>query len=372
MKRDELSQMKLEALRTLAAERGVPNARALGKSELVDALAAPEAPEAPAHATGARIAAGAQRTAASAHETGARIAAGAETASDDTTRRPRRPSRGGFDVPSSTVHPHADELETLTMARLYAAEGQLDRAIEIYEKLHALDGADEEVRAALHDLRGRRDPQPAPRPSAPSAPSSSAPHRPQEPLGMLDFEELPETYGVDECELLCKDPSTVFVYWEVTDGGLMSARAQLGPAAGTARLVLRLFTTADGGDRQHHDVDLNWNHGRRYVPSPLPGAQLRVAIGLLSLEGYFASITHSSLVRVPPRDPAPPGPVEWMEVVPGKSRGREREPLVLVRRGHEHAERGPGGFGPEPGAGPSSPARTPGGSSGSGSGGGRR
>src|SRR5207302_4642822 len=51
----------------------------------------------------------------------------------DKGKRKRGPSRAGFDVPSSTVHPHADELETLTMARLYAAEGQLDRALEIYE-----------------------------------------------------------------------------------------------------------------------------------------------------------------------------------------------------------------------------------------------
>ena len=60
---------------------------------------------------------------------------------------------------------------------------------------------------------------------------------------MLDFEELPESYGVDECEVLYKDPFWVFAYWEVTDGGLGAARAQLGQSADGARLVLRLFTT---------------------------------------------------------------------------------------------------------------------------------
>jgi hypothetical protein len=165
---------------------------------------------------------------------------------------------------------------------------------------------------------------------------------PSEPIGMLDFEELPETYGVDECEVLFKDPFWVFAYWEVTEGGISSARAQLGQSAQSSKLVMRMFTTvpgAEGVDRQIADVDLPWNHGRRYLSAPKPGAHLRVAVGLLSGEGYFAPIAHSSLVRVPPAEPQP-GPVEWMEVVPQRTRGRQKEPLVVVRRGAGHDERG--------------------------------
>ncbi|HWE28640.1 MAG TPA: DUF4912 domain-containing protein, partial [Polyangia bacterium] len=165
---------------------------------------------------------------------------------------------------------------------------------------------------------------------------------PQEPVGMLDFEELPETYGVDECEVLFKDPFWVFAYWEVTEGGISSARAQLGQSAQSSKLVMRMFTTVpgpEGVDRQIADIDLPWNHGRRYMQAPKPGAHLRVAVGLLSGEGYFAPIAHSSLVRVPPAEPQP-GPVEWMEVVPERTRGRQRSPLVVVRRGAGHDERG--------------------------------
>ena len=46
-----------------------------------------------------------------------------------------------------------------------------------------------------------------------------------------------------------------------------------------------------------HDIDLHSHHGRRYLPSVKPGAHLRVAVGLLSTEGYFAPIAHSSLQR---------------------------------------------------------------------------
>jgi hypothetical protein len=339
MNKEQLLQLKLEALRTLAIERGILNAAALTRIDLITRL----------------------------------------TDEDGPALRTARPERSGFDVPSSTVHPHMDELETLTMARLYAAEGQIGRAIEIYDKLHALDPDDEEVRAALLALRERVKPTPPPTPAparpeaeTPPAPSPAAHSLPSEPHGMLDLEELPETYGVDECELLYKDPLWVFVYWEVTEQGLAGARAQLGPSASSARLVLRLFSTL-GNDRHLQDVDLNWNHGRRYFQTPQPGAHLRAAVGLLSLEGYFAPIAHSSLSRLPPVDQAPEGPVDWMEVVPGKTRGKDREPLVLVRRGHDHAERGARPQGGEerahePGA-PSSGRWNPGSGSGSPTGG---
>ncbi|MGZ3442547.1 MAG: DUF4912 domain-containing protein, partial [Polyangia bacterium] len=135
-------------------------------------------------------------------------------------------------------------------------------------------------------------------------------------------------------------------------------------SAQSSKLVLRLFTTVpgpEGVDRQIQDVDLPWNHGRRYMQAPKAGAHLRVAVGLLSGEGYFAPIAHSSLVRVPPAEPQP-GEVEWMEVVPPKTRGRQREPLVVVRRGGGHDERGvksPDGFGPDDRGG-SSPSPRPG------------
>jgi len=275
MDRDELAKLKLEALRTLAAERGVEGARALGKAELVEALApktfVERAKDAVAHAVEA------VKEAVEGAVSHPPAAVGAELTLPDEAPKAKPHPANGFGVPSATVRPHVVE-----------------------------------------------------------APPQG------EPIGMLDFEELPETYGVDECEVLFKDPFWVFAYWEVTDGGISSARAQLGQSAQSSKLVLRMFTTVpgpEGVDRQTQDIDLPWNHGRRYMQAPKPGAHLRVAVGLLSGEGYFAPIAHSSLVRVPPAEPQP-GPVEWMEVVPPKTRGRQREPLVVVRRGAAHDERG--------------------------------
>ena len=275
MDREELAKMNLEALRLLAAERGVEGARSLGKVELIERLAprtiVERAKEAVAHAV--------EVVGGKAHELADRVhrKGPVDTRPVVATDKAAHPGNG-FGVPSATVHPHA-----------------------------------------------------------PAAPATHA-----EPIGMLDFEELPETYGIDECEVLFKDPFWVFAYWEVTEGGISAARAQLGQSAESARLVMRLFTTVpvpEGVDRRTEDVDLPWNHGRRYLQAPRAGAHLRVAVGLLSGEGYFAPIAHSSLVRVPPAEPQP-GEVEWMEVLPAKTRGRQREPLVVVRRGGAHDERG--------------------------------
>jgi hypothetical protein len=340
MERAELERLQVEALRKLALERGVADAQGKSREQLIDALAPAESVLGRAKQAVARAA---HKVEEKAHELAERLrhaapstteVKGAQPPATPAKREPRRgrPERAGFDVPSSTVFPHADELETLTMARLYVQEGQLERALEIYERLVALDPDDEEARAAVDDLRKKVGADKAPPPPPP----------PGEPMGMLDLEELPETYGMDECEVLYKDPFWVFAYWEVTDHGLNGARAQLGPSAASARLVLRLFSTVqhEGGvDRSVADIDLTWNHGRRYFQAPKPGAHVRIAVGLLSPEGYFAPIAHSSLVRVPYAEPGPEGAVEWMEVLPGRSRGRDREPLVIVRRGHDHAER---------------------------------
>jgi uncharacterized protein DUF4912 len=269
MDREELGKMKLEALRLLALERGVDEARGMGKAELIDRLL-------PQKSVSESIVERAKEVVAHAVEAVEKLVeprAKLERHESPTAFKPD----GGFGVPSSTVHPHVEA----------------------------------------------------------AAPAG-------EPIGMLDFEELPDSYGVDECEVLYKDPHWVFAYWEVTDGGLSAARAQLGQSAASSKLVMRLFTTlpgSDGVERQIDDVELPWNNGRRYLNAPKSGAHLRVAVGLLSHEGYFAPIAHSSLVRVPPAEPQP-GPVEWMEVIPPRTRGQQREPLVIVRRGADRAERG--------------------------------
>jgi hypothetical protein len=331
LERDQLLKMRLEALRLLAKERGLSNADELPRQVLIERLSTPSRLVERAREFVANAAQRLEKRVHAFRNQLSRPTAMREAAQPPAESNRRPPARPAFDVPSSTVHPHAEELETLSMAQRFAKDGQIDRAVEIYEKLCALDPSDEGLRGALALLRPPQPPQPQKGSTPPSTP-------PREPFGMLDFQELPETYGVDECEVLFRDPFTIFCYWEVTEPGLERARQQLGQNSRGARLVLRQFHVSDG-ERAVHDVALSWNHGRRYIQLPRAGVQLRIAVGLLSQEGYFAPIAHSSQIRLPPAEPSAEIAVEWMEVVPGKSRGRSLEPLVIVRRDVDHTER---------------------------------
>ncbi|MFO0579905.1 MAG: DUF4912 domain-containing protein [Polyangia bacterium] len=159
-----------------------------------------------------------------------------------------------------------------------------------------------------------------------------------------DLGELPETYGKDEVELLCKDPHWCFIYWEVTEAGLAAARSHLGVAEEQGRLLLRIFiTSAQPGGRELRDlrdVTLEALFGRRYIEAPRPGSLVRAAVGLLSPEGLFAPIAHSSLLRVPPGQPANETSAEWLSVQPHRSEGRQRERIVSARPEPAHHERG--------------------------------
>lgn len=230
------------------------------------------------------------------------------------------------------------------MARSLAAEGRREEAIALYRLLVSERPADHELQQRLEELLGQGTDERARRERPRVSPSATGPY--SEPFGMLDLTEPPETYDVDEVEILYKDPWWVFVYWEVTDSGLRAARAQLGAAAESARLVLRVFswpvpTPGQSSTRELRDVTLTQSHGRRYLEVPLPGGLLRAAVGLLTREGFFASIAHSTQLRLPPPSVSPQVSGEWLHVTPERTRGLRRERIDAQSRSEEHLERAP-------------------------------
>src|SRR5687768_11829660 len=140
----------------------------------------------------------------------------------------------------------------------------------------------------------------------------------QEPFGMLDVEELPEGYGVDQVTLLARDPYTLFAHWEVTE----RAREHAGGRE-DAVLVLRLHALVgpDGPAGQIIDERLHGDLGRGYLPAPFPGALIDAAIGVRKPDGGFTPIAFAPRLRVPHATVADEAPVEWMEVPPALSRG---------------------------------------------------
>lgn len=118
-----------------------------------------------------------------------------------------------------------------------------------------------------------------------------------------DFAELPHAYGIDECEIAWRTPHTLFAWWELTEAGLERARTEH-PVCQHGRRVLRLFIKHPrSGDREHRDFAIEWNEGRQHLPCNIAGATVRVAIGLVSDEGLFVPLAHSSVVRLPPSGP---------------------------------------------------------------------
>jgi hypothetical protein len=156
------------------------------------------------------------------------------------------------------------------------------------------------------------------------------------------FDDLPSSYGKDEIALLCQGPRQFFVYWEVTDAGLADARDHLRLAAGQGTLVLRIFdmSVQPGGRelRDVRDVTIEEPIGSQYLDVQRAGAVVRAAVGLLSAEGLFVPIAHSSPLQVPPEQPARETSAEWLNVQPAQGRGWERERIV-ARPDPTHQER---------------------------------
>jgi hypothetical protein len=344
---DDLSRLTLQELRQRASSAGMRDADRLSREELITRLTAraPAPTQAPAEEAGlpglverarklvkSAVAEVTQRVTEAAFGGGkAAGASGATTAPVATTT-------------AAATTPSTDDGATETMARLYEEQGHPAQAAEIYRKLLAREPGRTEL---SEHLRRLEEAARAPAPARPSEPAAPPPQRPTqahgEPFGILDYEELPDAYGVDEVILMPQDPWYLFAYWEVTPAGRAGARSQLGDEAHAARLVLRLYdvhATDAGVIESQHDVELDWDHGRRYLSAPQSGARASCAVGLRAPSGAFAPIAHSALVRVPPAQPYPEGPVEWMEVLPVRRGGREYEPIVIVTRGRERVVRG--------------------------------
>src|SRR5579863_4050028 len=59
-----------------------------------------------------------------------------------------------------------------------------------------------------------------------------------EPSPALESAPLPWGYGADRITALVRSPDDLYVYWEVTDPGIGSARARLGPHGASGWLNL--------------------------------------------------------------------------------------------------------------------------------------
>jgi hypothetical protein len=139
----------------------------------------------------------------------------------------------------------------------------------------------------------------------------------------VDTEPMPQNipwgYGVDRVTAMVVDPERLYVYWEVTDDSVATARAALGPGGANAWLNLRVYDITGrlfDGTNAHSYVDHRIErHDRQwFFAINKPTSSACVEVGLKSDEGYFAKIIRSGRVEFPRREPLPPGAVEWLTV----------------------------------------------------------
>lgn len=151
-------------------------------------------------------------------------------------------------------------------------------------------------------------------------------------LRLIDEREksqsIPWGYGRDRVTAMAVDPERLYAYWEVTDEAIARARAQLGRSGDDSWLDLRVHDVTgllfDGGNA-HHTLDVGIARSDRqwFLEIGRPTSEVIVELGLLARDGRFAPIARSKRVEFPRREPAPPGPVEWLDVRPvGHGDGR--------------------------------------------------
>ncbi|MBI2894804.1 MAG: DUF4912 domain-containing protein [Deltaproteobacteria bacterium] len=328
MDRNELEMMTRDELLSLARACGIDGAEWLGRDELVTTLARAAAPGKPRG-----LFEKAKALFDRAIELGQKFgkpgrasqppppappppepAASGDQAAQGTGATARAPDstggEGGARAEGAGKEAQ-DEFETLTMAEVYAAQGLVEQASKIARAI-ALREPDNAAAAALASKLEAQIEAAKPPPGPPPGPL------------FLDLEEPPDRYGEDVVSLLMVEPSLVYVYWEVTEGGRAGARASLG---GDGHLTLRFFSArAEETSIRDEPLDHGRDVGEFFFHGVVAGARHRVAIGLRSADGRFAPIAHSSPAWTPPASPSEDTRVEWMKVLPPAERSAEVSP----------------------------------------------
>jgi len=159
-------------------------------------------------------------------------------------------------------------------------------------------------------------------------------------------QDIPWGYGFDRVTAMAVDPARLYVYWEVTDDAIATARRNLGAAGERAWLNLRVYDITgrlfDGTNaHSYFDHRLERHERQWFFGINKPTSTATVEIGLKSEEGYFVKIVRSGRIDFPRNAPSGDGNVEFLSV-----RG--------AHVGSPYAGAPPGGPGPggAPGPGP--------------------
>lgn len=163
----------------------------------------------------------------------------------------------------------------------------------------------------------------------------------------IDAGELPWGYGENRVTAIVRDPDSAYLYWEITDDAIATARARLGPAGDAGWCNLRVYDTTgrdfDGTNaNDYFDIRVDRFDREYFIMIRRPTSSMHVEVGIKTHEGYFQSIARSGRADFPRNDPTPDTSLEWLTVtsedsspaaIPCRSRYSGPEPALPPRAG---------------------------------------
>ena len=119
--------------------------------------------------------------------------------------------------------------------------------------------------------------------------------------------DVPFGYGKTESYLLPKDPSWMFLFWEITQGTFDYLRSQYGEETlKNSRTIIRLHDVTDvamfdgSNGIAFYDMPVIFEARSWYINVPKTGRSYIADLGYLTADGRFILVSRSNLAGVPP------------------------------------------------------------------------
>jgi uncharacterized protein len=221
---------------------------------------------------------------------------------------------------------HVTLAERLRSPAASSATREADRPSRQPSRVDAPPPREARVEKAADEVRRDRPADGQPRAAAQTPPAETDPTstakldlgpaaRDEEPA-----QHIPWSYGLDRVTAVAVSPDRLYVFWEVSDQALETARAGLGPGGPAAWLDLRVYDTTGlifDGTNAHSYFDHRVERGDRqwFFDVGKPTSTSFVEIGMRSTEGFFVKIARSGRVEFPRKESATWSEPEWLTVV---------------------------------------------------------
>ena len=117
--------------------------------------------------------------------------------------------------------------------------------------------------------------------------------------------DLPESYNKTYLRALPKDPTWLFLYWEITKETIDNMINNMGSERfEAAKPVLRLIDITDieydgTNEWKYFDINIHYYANNWYVKVPEPGRAYLVKYGSITTDGTFHTIMQSNVVKIP-------------------------------------------------------------------------